>query len=184
MPHSDDPEAFLRHVSDALTAWTPAHRAAFVALVAERHGGNLRDYADWRIGDRATAVEMIETLSKAAAGERPAPETLDRYLLDLQELGVLVDPDRFFATDAYRAIGVLKEAIRCCAAGAPPDAAQAVATAALASAASTDLVPDGLQRAWAWDSVRAEVRWLERVIETLGAEAALDADAVRRLRAT
>jgi hypothetical protein len=184
----EGPDAFLDGLAKTIDAMTPAHRAAFIALVAERRSARLGEYADWPPDDaRATALEMIEALWDAARDGRFSLSRAEAFDADLEALGVLVDPDRFSAFEVYRAIGVLRRALAASAAGASAAGAVGVAVSALAAAASASeeagvTIPRGLRSAWGWEAVQKEARWLLRVAGRLVTLPTVDTAQLRALR--
>jgi hypothetical protein len=180
-----DSGSFLRRLTAAFAGWTPAHCTVFAALVAERHRHDLRDYADWPPGS-VTALEMIDVLWDAAEGNTLTAERAEALESTLQQLGVLVDPDRLWSFDVYRGIRVLSAALRCSATSGRVSSPLDVALLGLAASAGTEAspkeIPQKLNSAWSWQSVQTEARWLNRAVAALSALSKVDSATVRELR--
>lgn len=151
-------QAFLRQLGATLSRGAPAHHAAFAALVASRYASVLGDELDPRPG------AIVERLWTAAKGKALAAHEVEAFVFDLSAVGELVDPDRFDASDAYRALGVLEVAVRA-AAGMPGSGPAELARAALAAKAllsprDGDEIAAKLEERWAWEAVQEEAKWL------------------------
>ena len=179
-----DPEAFIARLAGSFAS-IQASPAMFAALVAERFAPQLGEDADLHVGGTsATPREMIAATWTAL--ERALPEaTLDAYVATLRELSLLVDPDRGQATDVWRALGVVEEALRSCA-GAPRGAPLEVARACLAARALVSARDPArstkIAAAWTWESVQREARWLSFTASALAKLPVIDAVAADTLR--
>lgn len=179
-----DPEAFGARLA-GLFASIEASPAMFAALVAERFAPQLGEDADLRVGGAsATPREMIAATWTALDAALPEA-TLDAYVATLRELSALVDPDRVQAPDVWRALGVVEEALRCCAGakrGSPLEAARACLAARALVSARDPARSAKIAAAWAWESVQREARWLAFTASALAKLPVIDAVAADTLR--
>jgi hypothetical protein len=161
-------DAFLERMRQVVGALEPARARELVCAIAQRHVGDLREHAD--------SPSVIVTEARAVAATQPVPRAqLEEWLGALSEVAAYVDPDRLWATDVWRAIGVIKLALRACAAGPPAGAGPfdvvsgALAARALRSSPANEAerqsVHKELRARWGWQAVQAEAQWLAAQVD-------------------
>lgn len=150
-----DPTSFLAALRTRLSSATAAQRTTFAALLAERQLSRVKD------DDAADLRRILAEVWGVAHGGALAPGRLDAMQGELEETGVLIDPDRVGAMDAHRALRAVARAAACASEDnleAALDAAQAVLWEAAATFASRDLDPDAvLRERWTHPRVQEEV---------------------------
>lgn len=155
-----DPTSFLKALRARLSGATAAQRITFAALLAERQISrvNEEDAADMR--------KILAEVWGHARGGALAPGRLDRMKATMEQIGLLIDPDRFGAMDAYRALRSVSLAAACCASTDNLEDALDAARTALYEAAGTFTSNDLEQT--------LRERWmLPRVQEEAGAQTSL-----------
>ena len=110
------PEAFLESLREELSPCAHSHHVSFAAVLAERRLAWAGEMSTGnRLGQGASMRQIMEAVWSHACGRDIAPERLGEFEADLSEVATLVDPDRYAAFDAYRAIWLRWLTVRCCA---------------------------------------------------------------------
>jgi uncharacterized protein YjaG (DUF416 family) len=183
------PEAFLESLREELSPCAHSHHVSFAAVLAERRMAWAGENVDWepRLGQGASMRQIMEAVWSHACGRDIAPDRLGEFEADLTEVATLVDPDRYAAFDAYRAIWLLRLTVRCCATGAGVADAVTAARASLYMSADSGLSEDYvseqfLRERWNVPKVQAEARLQSKLARTLRAMPRIAPDAVEALR--
>ncbi len=161
-----DADTFLRDLARRVSALAPGERRALAVAIAERHVAVLGE-------DEGGTRTMIATARERAV----ARSELAVWAREREQTRAMIDPDREGANDKLRALAVIQLALAACAEGAVPEAAPAVARAALAARAlrwpaeterEQEAERSGLAKRWAWDAVQDEARWLSAWLDRHG----------------
>lgn len=204
----DGPEAFLEFLREELRHCSHAHHVSFAAVLGERGLAWAREYADLEpspgqpsyrylikvssageyadlappLGQGASMRQILEAVWDHACGQDIAPDRLGEFEADLTEVAVLVDPDRYAASYAWRGIRLLRLTTLCCAPGAGAAAAVEVARASLHMSAGYDMSDWELRDKWDIPDIQAEARLQSKLAQTLRAIPRIGLDTVETLR--
>lgn len=177
-----DAGAFLDAVALAIGQLTAPDARALACALAERHITELEE-------DEGGTRRMVARV-RATKGPVLGVD-LEAWKRELQGVAEGIDPDRGYARDRQRAVGVIAAALEACAVSPPNAATLAAVETALASRALEGGVRDDAARAarrkellarWSWDAVQAEACWLATTLE--GGPRALEATATAAPEAT
>jgi hypothetical protein len=131
--------------------------------------------------------QILEAVWDHACGQDISPDRFGEFEADLQEVAVLVDPDRHTASYAWNGISLLQLTTQCCAPGAGVAAAVAVAKASLRMSTGYSLSWDYtcdlyLHEKWDSPKIQAEARLQSKLAQTLRAIPLIGLDNVETLR--
>jgi hypothetical protein len=137
-------ETFVAH----LVSRMERHRAKFAILVAERHARPLDD----------EVAPVLAALREAAKGQPLDDASIASLSKVVETARSLIDPDRTFAFDQFRALDVLDAALR----GSVRDMIVAALAASVGIPARASNVIAKLEEVWERHDIAAERRQLER----------------------
>jgi hypothetical protein len=164
-----DADVFLERMRKAVSAFGPARVRELACEIAQRYVGALGE-------DAGSARAMIQEAHTLAAIQPISQAQFEEWAGILNEMSANVDPDRMGAPDAWRALSMIKLALRACTEGPPAGAGPFdVVCASLvvralrqppANEAEQQSMREALRERWSWQAVHEEKRWLAAYVES------------------
>jgi uncharacterized protein YjaG (DUF416 family) len=177
----DDYEVFL---TEAMTPWSPAQRAAFAGAIAERWLTAYDTFsAEEGWGDPASLRRSLDAAWNHVQGCQLKESDVRRYVEQIEQ--VTPHMDDFDAEEALIACAVLMDTLRSC--GRPENSIPFASRAALGVfeglVEEWPIDPASQEGVWKKSAVRKELQAQLQLIGQISAIPSLDAGAIKELRA-